>query len=70
MNTQTTLRITSMTETNTAKKFLVQGCHTQHDRYDVLAYIADSKAEAFAKCKTLHPKFDVYSVSEAAPDQY
>ena len=56
--------------TNTTQKFLVQGCHTQHDRYDVLAYMADSKAEAFAKCKALHPKFDVYSVSEAAPDQY
>ena len=55
---------------NIPTKFLVQGCHTQHDRYDVLAYLADSKAEAFAKCKALHPKFDVYSVSEAAPDQY
>jgi hypothetical protein len=59
-----------MTTAMLDKKYLVQGCHTQHNRYDVLAYIADSKASAYAKCKELHPQFDIYSVSEAAPDQY
>lgn len=52
------------------KKYLVQGYHTQRNRYDVLAYIADSEASAYARCKELHPQFDIYSVSEAAPDQY
>ena len=52
------------------KKYLVQGCHTNWDKYDVLAYMAESKAEAYAMCQKLHPKFDIYSVSEAAPDQY
>ena len=70
LTTVRTIPTRTHTMTDTTKKFLVQGCHTQHDRYDVLAYMADSKAEAYAKCKELHPQFDVYSVSEAAPDQY
>jgi len=59
-----------MSTTMSSKKYLVQGYHTQRNRYDVLAYIADSKAEAYARCKELHPQFDIYSVSEASPDQY
>ena len=54
----------------TEKKYLVQGVHTKTDYYDVLGYLATSKAEAYAKCKHCHPMFDIYSVSEAAPDQY
>ena len=59
-----------MATTTTDKKYLVQGYHAQHNRYDVLAYITDSKASAYARCKELHPQFDIYGVSEAAPDQY
>lgn len=56
--------------TMTEKKYLVYGFDTKNDRHDVLGYLASSKAEAYALCKQCHPLFDVYSVREAAPDQY
>jgi hypothetical protein len=43
----------------------VWGCRcwdTKHDRYDVLAYVRETKAEAYAICSELHPTYDIESV--------
>jgi hypothetical protein len=40
----------------------VQGWDTKQNRYQVLAYVKETKAEAYATCSKLHPTIDIESV--------
>lgn len=47
--------------------YLFIGIHTETNEADILAYSAETPAEAIAKCKELNPRFriDHWGVTEA-----
>jgi hypothetical protein len=40
----------------------VYGWDTKQDRYQLLSYVRETKAEAYATCSKLHPTIDIESV--------
>jgi hypothetical protein len=40
----------------------VYGWDTKQDRYQLLSYVKETKAEAYATCAKLHPTIDIESV--------
>lgn len=44
----------------------VRGWDTRQQRYDILSYVTETKAEAYAKCVKNYPTFDVESVYKIA----
>jgi hypothetical protein len=40
----------------------VYGWDTKQDRYQLLSYVKETKAEAYAICAKLHPAIDIESV--------
>ena len=40
----------------------VRGWDTKQDRYQLLCYVKETKAEAYATCAKLHPTIDIESV--------
>jgi hypothetical protein len=51
--------------TTPAATMYVWGCRcwdTKNNRYTLLAYVRETKAEAYAICSELHPNYDIESI--------
>ena len=42
-------------------KFAFVGVHKRNDYHDMLCYLAENAEEAFNKCQTIHPDFEIHN---------